>query len=33
MLALGELAEELSQAGGRIRPWPIVTATATATAS
>ena len=30
MLALGELAEELSQAGGRIRPWPIVAATAAA---
>ena len=23
MLALGELAEELLQAGGRVRPWPV----------
>lgn len=28
MLALGELAEELLQAGGRVRPWPMVAATA-----
>ena len=29
LLALGELAEELSQAGGRIRPWPAVAVSAT----
>jgi hypothetical protein len=26
LLALGELAEELSNAGGHIRPWPGLTA-------